>query len=85
MFFAGRRFSAAIFLLIAGCTDANHGMGQPDLAGAPDMAGPTAPTSAHVPSSAGTALARTAPTSEPAWGSVRFMVPVHSPVTIFLR
>jgi hypothetical protein len=41
------------------------------------------PVMRHVPSSAGTALVRTAPRSEPAWGSVRFMVPAHSPVTIF--
>ena len=33
----------------------------------------------------GTALVESAPTSEPAWGSVRFMVPVHSPVTILGR
>ena len=39
----------------------------------------------QVPSSAGTARVRRAPTSEPASGSVRFMVPVHSPVTIFSR
>ena len=37
------------------------------------------------PSPEGTALVRSAPTSEPASGSVRFMVPVHSPVTIFSR
>ena len=43
------------------------------------------PVTRHVPSPAGTALVRTAPTSEPACGSVRFMVPVHSPVTIFRR
>ena len=34
---------------------------------------------------AGTALVRSAPTSEPASGSVRFIVPVHSPVTILGR
>ncbi len=39
----------------------------------------------HVPSSAGTALVRRAPTSEPAWGSVRFIVPVHRPLTIGRR
>ena len=43
------------------------------------------PVIRHVPSSAGTALVVSAPTSEPACGSVRFIVPVHSPVTIFGR
>ena len=43
------------------------------------------PVIRQVPSPAGTALVRSAPTSEPASGSVRFMVPVHSPVTIFSR
>ena len=33
----------------------------------------------------GTALAVSAPTSEPASDSVRFIVPVHSPVTIRRR
>ena len=33
----------------------------------------------------GSARVRTAPTSEPACGSVRFMVPVHSPATSFGR
>jgi hypothetical protein len=37
------------------------------------------------PSSAGTALVVSAPTSDPAFDSVRFMVPVHSPVTILGR
>ncbi len=39
----------------------------------------------HVPSSPGSALVRSAPTSEPASGSVRFIVPVHSPLTILGR
>ena len=43
------------------------------------------PVIRHVPSSAGTALVVRAPTSDPACGSVRFIVPVHSPVTIFGR
>ena len=43
------------------------------------------PVIRHVPSSAGTAFVVSAPTSEPACGSVRFIVPVHSPVTIFGR
>src|ERR671919_2939857 len=43
------------------------------------------PVMRQVPSSAGTALVVRAPTSDPAWGSVRFMVPVHSPVTILGR
>ncbi len=38
-----------------------------------------------LPSSAGTALVARAPTSEPAWGSVRFIVPVHSPDTMRRR
>ena len=43
------------------------------------------PVMRQVPSSAGTARVRSAPTSEPASGSVRFMVPVHSPVTMRAR
>ena len=43
------------------------------------------PVIRHDPSSAGTARVVRAPTSEPAWGSVRFIVPDHSPVTIFGR
>ena len=43
------------------------------------------PVMRHVPSSVGTALVRTAPRSEPASGSVRFMVPADSPLTIFSR
>ena len=43
------------------------------------------PVMRQVPSPAGTALVRSAPTSEPASGSVRFMVPVHSPSTILGR
>ena len=43
------------------------------------------PVMRQVPSAAGTALVRSAPTSDPASGSVRFMVPVHSPVTILAR
>ena len=43
------------------------------------------PVMRHDPSPAGTALVRRAPTSDPASGSVRFMVPVHSPVTILGR
>ena len=39
----------------------------------------------HEPSPTGSAFEVSAPTSEPAWGSVRFMVPVHSPVSIFGR
>ena len=34
---------------------------------------------------AGSARVATAPTSDPACGSVRFIVPVHSPVSIFGR
>ena len=37
------------------------------------------PFSFQVPSPAGSAMVRMAPRSEPAWGSVRCMVPVHSP------
>lgn len=33
------------------------------------------------PSSIGVAVVRSAPTSEPACGSVRFIVPDHSPLT----
>ncbi len=42
------------------------------------------PVIRHDPSSAGTARVVNAPTSEPACGSVRFIVPVHSPETIFV-
>ena len=38
-----------------------------------------------VPSPCGTARVRTAARSEPACGSVRFIVPVHLPATIFGR
>ena len=38
-----------------------------------------------MPSSCGTAFVRIAARSEPACGSVRFIVPVHSPATIFGR
>ena len=38
-----------------------------------------------VPSPCGTARVRTAARSEPACGSVRFIVPVHSPVTMLGR
>ena len=43
------------------------------------------PVIRHVPSAAGTARVASAPTSEPACGSVRFIVPDHSPATIFGR
>ena len=42
------------------------------------------PVIRHEPSSAGTAFVVRAPTSDPACGSVRFIVPVHSPVTILV-
>ncbi len=43
------------------------------------------PLMRHEPSPAGSALVRTAPTSLPACGSVRFIVPGHSPVSILGR
>src|SRR5436190_1544794 len=43
------------------------------------------PYSLKLPSGSGTARVRTAARSEPACGSVRFIVPVHSPATIFGR
>ncbi len=43
------------------------------------------PNSLYVPSGCGTARVRTAARSEPACGSVRFMVPVQVPATIFGR
>ena len=43
------------------------------------------PVIRHVPSPAGTALVVTAPTSDPACGSVRFIVADHSPEIIFGR
>ncbi len=43
------------------------------------------PVIAHEPSPRGSALVATAPTSDPACGSVRFIVPVHSPVSILGR
>src|SRR6187401_3038930 len=43
------------------------------------------PESLYVPSPCGTARVRTAARSDPACGSVRFIVPVHSPETIFGR
>ena len=43
------------------------------------------PVMRYEPSSCLTALVRTAPTSDPASGSVRFIVPVHSPLTILVR
>ena len=39
----------------------------------------------QVPSPLGSALVRSAPTSEPASGSDRFIVPVHSPETSLAR
>ena len=39
------------------------------------------PVTAKLPSPRGSARVRTAPTSEPACGSVRFIVPVQSPAT----
>ena len=43
------------------------------------------PVREYVPSSFFTAMVVNAPTSEPAWGSVRSMVPDHSPLYIFFR
>ena len=43
------------------------------------------PRSRHDPSSCGSALVLSAPTSEPACGSVIAMVPDHSPLIIFSR
>ena len=51
----------------------------------PNVMNSFCPVIRHVPSSAGAARVVSAPTSEPACGSVRFIVPVHSPVTIFGR
>ena len=43
------------------------------------------PVTAKLPSPFGAALVVSAPTSEPACGSVRFIVPVHSPEISFGR
>ncbi len=43
------------------------------------------PKTRYVPSACGSARERISARSEPACGSVRFIVPVHSPVTIFPR
>ena len=43
------------------------------------------PEMSQVPFGPGSALATSAPTSDPAWGSVRFMVPHHSPLMSFGR
>ena len=43
------------------------------------------PKMRHVPSSCGTALVRSAPTSDPASGSVSTIVPDHSPLMSFSR